>query len=320
MAWNEFRGQDRAVSILKRYIDLDRVQGSFIFSGLKGIGKFSIAKEFAKSASCLNSRGNSCGTCSNCLQIEKESHPDVYIIRPEDKSGEITIDQIRDLQKFLNLSAQNCETKFFIIDDADTMNIEAANAFLKSLEEPPMDSVIILATSRSDILIPTIRSRCREIKFKNDIRNMFAGPIQLSDHNARRILALSQAGLGDVSRYADLENYPDIRLFFRRDILTEESDIPLHQQRVLLKSRIKILIFYLRDFICFELNVKGLAVLINPDTARNILGLDIKDLIEKIEKLEYLYSALDSNVSPNLIYKILFKIYKEAEAKIEALN
>jgi len=164
MAWNDFLGQDEAVSFLKAYVNSGKIPNALMFSGIKGVGKFSLAKEFAKACSCSESKSAISGKRLNCIQIEQEIHPDLFIIRPSGKADEITIDMIRELQHFLNLSPQTVARKFFIIDDADRMNIEASNAFLKSLEEPPLDSVIILVSSNLDSMLPTIKSRTQEVK------------------------------------------------------------------------------------------------------------------------------------------------------------
>lgn len=323
MAWNKFLDQDRVISILKSYINLDQASGSFIFSGTKGVGKFSIAKEFAKSTNCLNSPGDSCSICRNCVQIESESHPDLYIVRPTDKSEEITIDMIRDLQKFLNLSSVNTDKKFFIIDEAEKMNIEAANAFLKSLEEPPVDSVIILISSRVSAMIPTIRSRCKELKFRplsrESLETILKDKFELTAEDAKKISAISGGGLDFEPGNIDLTDMElRLRTFFHSLSFRERGDkTPLHQQRKRLKANIKSLILYIRDILCIINKVDALVVSVDRYGRDIPLNADSKDLIEKIEKLEYLYSALDSNVNPDFVYKVVRDIYKEVSVKSE---
>jgi DNA polymerase-3 subunit delta' len=106
---------------------------------------------------------DACERCESCLKIGSGSHPDVLIISPEDR--QIKIDEIRSIDDALSFRPFEGSKKVVIIDDADTMNIAAANAFLKTLEEPPQDSVIILISSQPDRLPATIRSRCSRINF-----------------------------------------------------------------------------------------------------------------------------------------------------------
>ncbi|MDP8253774.1 MAG: hypothetical protein P9X27_05200 [Candidatus Kaelpia aquatica] len=319
MAWDKFLDQDRIISILRSYIELDQVSGSFIFSGLKGVGKFSIAKEFSKSVNCLQGSGDSCSVCQSCVQIERESHSDLYIVRPAEKSDEITIDMIRELQRFLNLSPANARRKFFIIDQAEKMNIESANAFLKSLEEPPLDSVIILVSSRPDSLIPTVKSRCKELKFKPLSKETVRDKLNLTIEESARMSVLSGGGLDFDLNGIDLTCIEaTLKESFRPLRFKERGDKSLlHQQRKKLKDKIRILILYIRDILCIVNGVDSLSVFLSLNSREKAIGIESKDLIEKIDKLEYLYSALDSNVNPDFIYKVARSLYKEVELKSE---
>ena len=106
---------------------------------------------------------DACDQCESCLKINAGSHPDLLLVAPEDR--QIKIDEIRLIDDALSFRPFEGRTKIVIVDDADTMNIAAANAFLKTLEEPPGDSVLILISSRPDRLPATIRSRCSRVNF-----------------------------------------------------------------------------------------------------------------------------------------------------------
>ena len=190
MSLAEIIGQEKAIGMLKGILEHQRLANSYIFSGEPGIGKKLTALNFAKAINCLKDRnalsvmGNglkdkntsrithhtsrithldACDMCEACLKIEAGSHPDLLLISPEDR--QIKIDEIRLIDEALSFRPFEGRKKIVIIDDADTMNIAAANAFLKTLEEPPEDSVIILISSRSDRLPATIRSRCSRVNF-----------------------------------------------------------------------------------------------------------------------------------------------------------
>ena len=107
---------------------------------------------------------DSCDECDSCLKIDSGTHPDFILISPEDRI--IKIEEIRMIDEALSFKPFEADKKLVIVDDAETMNISAANAFLKTLEEPPQDSIIILVSSRPDRLPETIRSRCSRINFK----------------------------------------------------------------------------------------------------------------------------------------------------------
>lgn len=318
MAWSNFLEQERVIAILKSYLSSDRIPHALIFSGIEGIGKFSLAKEFAKACNCLKYEGDACDRCVSCLQIERQIHPDFFIIRPSGKSDEIIIDMIRELQRFLYLSPQTAQKKFFLIDEAERMNLEASNAFLKSLEEPPLDSVIILITTRVENLLLTIRSRCQEIKFhplkKIVIQKILQEKYGIENSIAEYLASIAQGSVSRALEFKDKDIYNEINNFFSPQILIKVKDLELSEQRRILKEKMEALLFLLRDSLMVNLGVPELTFINNYFKRYNTTkcrGKDIKDLIEKIEKLEYLYNALEANVTPQLIYNVGKQIWED---------
>jgi DNA polymerase-3 subunit delta' len=193
MALQDVIGQEKAVNILLRTIQRGRVPSSYLFTGEPGIGKKFTAVNLAKALNCLepvtsnelkvtskkqtqNSEPNSslvtrhsslifdcCDECSSCRKIDSGVHPDFLLIEPH--SGQIRIEEIRAIDNTLSLKPFEGSWKIVIVDEAHMMNSYAANAFLKTLEEPPKESLIILISSNSDRLPDTIRSRCSRINF-----------------------------------------------------------------------------------------------------------------------------------------------------------
>jgi len=163
MAFRNIIGQDKAINILVRTIQRGRIASSYLFAGEPGIGKKCTAITLAKALNCLTSPGDACNECPSCKKIDSGIHPDFLLISPE--SGQIRVEEIRAIDEMLSLKAFEGRYKVVIVDDADTMNQYAANAFLKTLEEPPEESLIILVSSNPDRLPDTIRSRCSRINF-----------------------------------------------------------------------------------------------------------------------------------------------------------
>jgi DNA polymerase-3 subunit delta' len=182
MAFKDIIGQDRAVNILLKTVRRGRIPSSYLFAGESGIGKKFAAINLAKVLNCLNPvvsngaeveypiggearRGviDACDECPSCMKIDAGVHPDFLLVSPE--SGQIRIEAIRTIDEVLSLKAFEGRYKVIIVDDAEGMNQYAANAFLKTLEEPPEDSLIILVSSNTDRLPDTIKSRCSRINF-----------------------------------------------------------------------------------------------------------------------------------------------------------
>lgn len=181
MALKDVIGQEKALKILFGTLKRERVPSAFLFSGDSGIGKRTAALNYSKALNCLQPIDfDCCDSCMSCRKIDAGTHPDVHIItlenveetlslekrKSEDKNRyEYPIDAVRKIEEFLYLSPNEGKRKVVVIDDAETMNSSAANAFLKTLEEPPPDSLIILVSSNPDALPDTIRSRCTNIRF-----------------------------------------------------------------------------------------------------------------------------------------------------------
>jgi DNA polymerase-3 subunit delta' len=186
-------GQKKAVNILLRTLQRERIPSSYLFAGESGIGKKFTAVNLAKVLNCLNppsalfDKGgiggfvaestpsltlprqegghgiDCCDECSSCKKIDAGVHPDVLFIEP--KSGQIRIEEIRAIDDTLSLKSFEGRWRIVIVDEAHMMNSYAANAFLKTLEEPPKESLIILISSNADRLPDTIRSRCSRLNF-----------------------------------------------------------------------------------------------------------------------------------------------------------
>ncbi len=150
--------------MLKEYIGLERLSGSYLFLGEEGIGKKLTAKTLAKALNCQSASLDSCDSCASCLKIEKNQHPDVHLLETE-ATDSLKIEYVRKLQKEINLKAYEGKKKVFIVDDAHHLTAEAQNALLKVLEEPPENSLIILISARPALLFRTIISRCCPLRF-----------------------------------------------------------------------------------------------------------------------------------------------------------
>ncbi|MCK9419721.1 MAG: DNA polymerase III subunit delta' [Nitrospirae bacterium] len=199
MTFSTIEGHERSIRTLQRAIANNALAHAYLFSGQEGIGKKRTALALAAAVNCLHARPEGgCGECPSCRKVEKLCHPDVHLLVPD--GDEIKIDQIRQVQADFALKPFEGTKKVLIVDNTESMNAAASNAFLKTLEEPPGDALIILITAMPQSLLPTIRSRCQEITFHPLPRNILARELVhtrgLSEEDAWFIAGLAQGSMG----------------------------------------------------------------------------------------------------------------------------
>ncbi|HXL02526.1 MAG TPA: DNA polymerase III subunit delta' [Candidatus Atribacteria bacterium] len=199
MSWSEICGHERQKEFFERVVLSGRIAHAYLFSGPPRVGKTAFALELTKLLHCLNpARNGSCGQCKNCQLITNLTHPDVSLLSPLGDC--LRIDEIRSFVRWLNFKPIMGKMKVGIIEEAEKLNEEAANCLLKTLEEPPKDTVVILITSHRASLLPTIISRCQIIEFSLlsplEISNYLIERKGWKEEEAKRVSSLSQGSLG----------------------------------------------------------------------------------------------------------------------------
>src|SRR5262252_995695 len=159
-------GQDTARTALLRAIARGHLAHALLFDGPAGVGKRGAAHGLAMALNCAKQPGAGCGTCEVCRRIDAGLHPDVPAFGPSGPGGQIVIDDARTIQALARTRPHEATARVIIVDDADAMNPNAANCLLKTLEEPLARNHLVLCTSAPDRLLPTIRSRTQNVRFR----------------------------------------------------------------------------------------------------------------------------------------------------------
>ncbi len=217
MPFHDVIGHERPKAILQTALRHDRVAHAYLLHGDDGIGKKLLALRFAQAINCESGDGlDACGACRSCRQFETRTHPDFLVIEPdrglEEIDGElvkpdrevanpqIKIEQIREVEHAVVYQPLVGRKKMIIIDEADRMTLQAANALLKTLEEPPGHSVLLLVCSRPSALPATVRSRCQVIRFAPPARTQVEAALvlkrELPPADARLLALASQGRIG----------------------------------------------------------------------------------------------------------------------------
>jgi DNA polymerase-3 subunit delta' len=160
-------GHEAAVARLRRIADEDRVPGAMLFLGPPGIGKRTLADAVAARLLCEAVRaGDACGTCRHCVRLAAGTHPDVRVVTRDEDRRDVRIEQVRELGRWLALQPLMASCKVAILDGAHCLNEHGQNALLKTLEEPPARTVVLLTASAAALLLPTVRSRCQVLRLE----------------------------------------------------------------------------------------------------------------------------------------------------------
>jgi DNA polymerase-3 subunit delta' len=205
MPFRDVVGHARLIELLSRSTAGGTLPPSLLFVGPSGIGKRLTAIAVAQSLNCQAAidwqlATDACGRCNACTRIARGVHPDVVVVEPGD-SGTIKIDQVREVVDRAMYRPFEGRRRVVIIDQADALVAAAQNALLKTLEEPPSSSMFILVTSRPDVLLPTVRSRCPELRFRPLLAEEIASVLVKRNHTeseARAVAAAADGSLGQA--------------------------------------------------------------------------------------------------------------------------
>jgi len=206
MSFADVIGHDHPKKLLQAAISSNRLAHAYLFHGENRIGKRLLAVRVAQALLCdvVSNPADGCGACRSCVQIESRTHPDFNVIHPdpEQTTLQIKIEQIRDLEQQIIYRPLIGDRKICVIDDADRMTIGAANALLKTLEEPPDHSLFLLVSSRAFALPATIRSRCQTLRFAAPAQTQIEAALilrrNLPPADARFLAILSEGRIGEA--------------------------------------------------------------------------------------------------------------------------
>ncbi|MBC7246278.1 MAG: DNA polymerase III subunit delta' [Actinobacteria bacterium] len=212
--WGEIYGQEKAVSLLRDGLRRGDLPHALLFTGPRGVGKFSAALLFAAAVLCP--RGEPDG-CPSCRKVAAGVHPDLHVLEPEGLS--VKVEQVRGLDAELSAKALESSCKVAIIDEADAMTREAANAFLKTLEEPAPGTYVVLVCESKENLLPTVLSRCREVRFtslgRRDLERFLVEREGLPEEEAQGMARRSGGIFGRALLWA---RRPELAAHWRRGV------------------------------------------------------------------------------------------------------
>jgi DNA polymerase-3 subunit delta' len=322
MPFQNIRGHEKQVSILQSAMARNRMPHAYLFCGMEGVGKKTTALVVAKAMNCQKGRFDACDTCPSCLKIDHRNHPDVIRIEPEGQF--IRIQEIRDLQDQMKFRPFEGGKRVIILVDADKMNSIAANALLKTLEEPTRNNFLILISSRPYQLPMTILSRCQHLRFnplnRETVFQYLQERLSIAPEPARMLAYSSGGSIGRALEMID-EDYLSLRNQMMDRLSDERMKNPLQllsfvndfgQDRKIILERLDIMRICFRDALVYK-ETTTIDPLFNQDRLPMIRSFADKlsgtDLLRNIIAVDRACRAIDQNANKSLTLEaMMFKL------------
>jgi DNA polymerase-3 subunit delta' len=316
MTFDSIIGHERQKNILRRALSNQRIAHAYLFDGPDGIGKRLVALALARALLCQTGQG--CGICPPCRKVDHNNHPDIHLLDADGTT--IKIDQVRALQREMALRPLEGLFRICLIDGAEHFNPAAANALLKTLEEPQPNTVIILLSSKPEALLTTIRSRCQRLPFqrlpKQRLTEILSDRLDLDETEAAVLAALSD-GSFKKALGQNKELYLEKRRELLRDLLalSSGSSIPMFKLAETLAADKEQLTDILE---IFQAYFRDLLLLKHGRPENELVNLDMKEslyrqlkkettitLLQKLKALDAGRYYLQRNVNRQLAMEIM---------------
>ena len=340
--------QEQPIRLLKNILLSRTIPNALVFTGADGVGKNAVAISFAMACNCVErkalpdngyfsdahlSAAVPCGHCRSCRKIQSDNHPD--IIRVEPSGSFIKIKQIRNICDTLSMKPYEARLRIVIISDTKAMNLQAANALLKVLEEPPERTILILIAMQTSDLLPTIVSRCQHIRFspvsREKLESFLVEKHGVSIEDAAVFSAMSNGSVGralSMIKKNSQANWICIRNWLLNSIGLEQTESlslqpiillflfaeKLSQNKEIIQDSLEIIKTYLRDLIIYKYSPEKI---INKDLISKIKytsqNISVKSLLLQIEAIQ----TAQNNIKANTNLKLTLEVMMLKLAKVE---
>ena len=327
MGFKEIVGHEDIIAHFKSSIETGNVGHAYIISGDAGSGKKALAYAFAYTLECEAGGTEPCGNCQSCLQISTGNYPDIITVTHE-KPNLISVDEVREqLVNTVDVKPYKGKYKIYVIPDAELLNVQAQNAILKTIEEPPAYAVILLLTTNLDKLLETVQSRCLKLQTKpireRDVLAYLMNVMGLTKEKAYFCLDFAQGNLGKAIKLAGNEEYAEI-VDSVVNVLTHIGDMDvetlgkavkdIEQFKMSMNDYMDLMMMWYRDAMMIKItgNVDKILFKNEFSTLKKQAGkLTFKSIEDKIDAIAKAEQRLLANANFEVTIELLLLTLKE---------
>lgn len=320
-------GHKDIINYIRNAVTENKVSHAYILNGERGSGKKMLANLFATTLLCEKQGPDPCNACHSCHQAESGNHPDIIRVTHE-KPSTISVDDIRrQVNEDIQIKPYQGPYKIYIIAEADLMTVQAQNALLKTIEEPPAYAVIFLLTENAEALLPTITSRCVMLKLRNIrdtlIRKYLMETMHVPDYKADMCTAFAQGNMGRAIMLASSDHFNEIReeavqlLKYINEMDISEVTKAIKKigtYKLEINDYLDIIMIWYRDVLLYKAT-KDMDKVVFKDQISYIQERAKKSSYEGIElileSLEKAKTRLKANVNFDLVMELLLLTIKE---------
>lgn len=324
--FQDILGNDMVKDHFKKAIEGHKVSHAYILTGEAGMGRKSIANAFAMTLLCEKGGSEPCMVCHSCKQVLGGNHPDLIYVTHE-KPASIGVDDIREqINDTIMIRPYSSYYKIYIVDEAEKMTVQAQNALLKTIEEPPSYAVILLITTNQEAFLPTILSRCIQLKLKPlkdfTVKSYLTEHLHVPDKEAEVCAAFARGNLGKAIHLSSSDEFKelyqkvmsviksvgDMDITMLLDCIREIKD-----QKFEMNDMLDLMQLWFRDVLMFKVT-KDMNLLIFRDEykAINEMGqkYDYAGLEEILNAIDLARTRLEANVNMELAMELLLLTIK----------
>ena len=327
LGFNDILGHEQIKEHFRNAVQTGKVSHAYILSGEAGMGRKSLANAFALSLLCEKGMEEPCMQCHACKQVLSGNHPDLIYVTHE-KPASIGVDDIREqINDTIQVRPYSSYYKIYIVDEAEKMTVQAQNALLKTIEEPPAYAVILLLTTNQDAFLPTILSRCVQLKLKplkdSVVKEYLIQSLGENESEADIYAAFARGNLGKAIHLAQSEEfgvmYREMLHLLKHIKDTDISELldylrKVKEENLDIRECLDFMQMWYRDVLMYK-TIKDINLLIFKDEFSTIKAMStvsgydgLERILQAIEKARV---RLDANVNMELVMELMFLTMKE---------